>query len=183
MIELILGGARSGKSQLAEELAIKKQKSLIYLATAEVGDGEMADRILIHQSRRQSQLEGRDQWRLVEEPIYIGKALDKHQKEDCCVLVDCLTLWMTNLLMIEDRATLEEEKKSLLNALENIDGDVIFVSNEVGLGVVPLGEVTRQFVDEVGWLHQALAKKCDRVIFTVAGIPQVLKGEPLCCSG
>jgi len=174
---LILGGARSGKSRLAEELALAKDKELIYVATAEIGDGEMADRIKRHQARRG------DRWQLIEEPIDIANVLIEKQKVGRCFLVDCLTLWMTNLLMLEDDVKLQEHRNLLLNCLDNLEGDVIFVSNEVGQGIVPLGEISRRFVDESGWLHQAMAKKCDRVIFTVAGIPQVLKGEPLCCPG
>lgn len=177
MIELILGGARSGKSQLAESIALAKTKKLFYLATAEGKDDEMLDRIQQHQSRRS------DRWELIEEPVNLAEALIKAQDKDHCFLVDCLTLWMSNLLMLEDEEAFKHQKQLLLDCLDNFKGDIIFVSNEVGLGIIPMGQINRRFVDETGWLNQAIAKKSDRVIFTVSGIPQVLKGEPLCLSG
>src|SRR5690606_34721062 len=98
---------------------------------------------------------------------------------DNCLLVDCLTLWLTNLLMLDDPTRLSAERDALLECLVDLPGRIILVSNETGLGVVPLGELTRRYVDEAGWLHQALAERCQRVIFTVAGLPMVLKGEAL----
>ena len=96
-----------------------------------------------------------------------------------CLLVDCLTLWLTNLLLAEDSQALARERQALLDCLEQLPGRLILVSNETGLGVVPLGELTRRYVDEAGWLHQALAERSQRVIFTVAGLPMILKGERL----
>ncbi|MFZ3185067.1 MAG: bifunctional adenosylcobinamide kinase/adenosylcobinamide-phosphate guanylyltransferase, partial [Pseudomonas sp.] len=95
------------------------------------------------------------------------------------LLVDCLTLWLTNLLMLEDQARLIAEREALLDCLPGLPGRIILVSNETGLGVVPMGELTRRYVDEAGWLHQAIAERCQRVIFTVAGLPMVLKGAAL----
>ncbi|MBX9914635.1 MAG: bifunctional adenosylcobinamide kinase/adenosylcobinamide-phosphate guanylyltransferase, partial [Pseudomonadaceae bacterium] len=96
-----------------------------------------------------------------------------------CLLVDCLTLWLTNLLMLEDDARLIAERDVLLDCLNDLPGRIILVSNETGLGVVPMGELTRRYVDEAGWLHQAIAERSQRVIFTVAGLPMLLKGAPL----
>jgi adenosylcobinamide kinase/adenosylcobinamide-phosphate guanylyltransferase len=93
--------------------------------------------------------------------------------------VDCLTLWLTNLLMLEDPQRLAQERDALLDCLAELPGEIILVSNETGLGVVPLGELTRRYVDEAGWLHQALAERCQRVVFTVAGLPMTLKGSAL----
>lgn len=172
MKQLILGGARSGKSSLAEQLAEKSGKRLAYVATAQAGDGEMSSRIALHQQRREND------WQLIEEPVMLAEALRAVSTPDSCVLVDCLTLWLSNLLHAGADA-FEREKAALFDVLESLPGEVVFVSNETGLGVVPLGELTRQFVDEAGWLHQALAQRCDRVVFVVAGLPQVLKGPPL----
>ncbi|MNY52060.1 Bifunctional adenosylcobalamin biosynthesis protein CobP [compost metagenome] len=91
--------------------------------------------------------------------------------------MDCLTLWLTNLLMLDDPARMDEEREALLGCTTELPGRVLLVSNETGLGVVPLGELTRRYVDEAGWLHQALAERCERVTFTVAGLPMILKGE------
>ena len=96
-----------------------------------------------------------------------------------CLLVDCLTLWLTNLLMLEDANRLAVERDYLLDTLATLPGEIIFVSNETGMGVVPLGELTRRYVDEAGWLHQALAERCQRVVLTVAGLPLTLKGTAL----
>ena len=176
MKELILGGARSGKSSLAEELAQSSGKQLVYLATAQAGDGEMSSRIALHQQRRNT--DKNNKWQLIEEPTQLAETLQSICTADSCILVDCLTLWLSNLLHAGSE-TFEHEKAALLELMPNLPGQVIFVSNETGLGVVPLGELTRQFVDEAGWLHQAMAAQCDRVVFVVAGLPQVLKGPAL----
>ncbi|MBF0193225.1 MAG: bifunctional adenosylcobinamide kinase/adenosylcobinamide-phosphate guanylyltransferase [Magnetococcales bacterium] len=173
-IELILGGARSGKSSLAEELAKKSGLDVTYIATAQAKDKEMQTRILLHKQRRPSH------WQLVEEPIELSSVLAKHAKADRVLLVDCLTLWLSNILLQPDWQQLwEREKKELLELLPALASPIILVGNETGLGVVPMGDLSRSFVDESGWLHQDLAKVCDRVIFTVAGLPTVLKGVKL----
>lgn len=173
MKELILGGARSGKSALAERLAGESGLAVTYIATATAGDPEMAARIAHHQGRRPAS------WRLVEEPIALGACLRRHATADRCLLVDCLTLWLSNLLQADDDALFRRERASLLEALPALPGRIILVSNEVGLGIVPLGELTRRFCDEAGWLHQALAGACDRVTFVAAGLPLVMKGKEL----
>ena len=173
MRELILGGARSGKSRLAEQQALGSGLAVTYIATSQALDGEMTARITHHQARRPAE------WVLCEEPLELARVLRDNAAADRCLLVDCLTLWLTNLLMLDDPQRLHHEREALLQALDELPGRIILVSNETGLGVVPLGELTRRYVDEAGWLHQAVAAACDRVIFTVAGLPMVLKGEAL----
>ena len=173
MLQLILGGARSGKSRLAEKLASDSGLDVIYIATSQPLDGEMNQRVALHRQRRPAQ------WGLIEEPIELARVLWENAGEGRYLLVDCLTLWLTNLLMLDDPQRLAEEREALLDGLAELPGDIIFVSNETGLGVVPLGELTRRYVDEAGWLHQALAERCHRVVFTVAGLPMILKGPAL----
>lgn len=173
MLELILGGARSGKSRLAERLALESGLPVTYVATAQAGDGEMSARILQHCERRP------EHWGLVEEPLALADALERLAAPGHCVLVDCLTLWVTNLLIHEDSWRLRGEIDALLETLPQLPGRIILVSNETGLGVVPMGELSRRYVDEAGWLHQSLAEVSERVVFTVAGLPMVLKGEAL----
>lgn len=173
MIELILGGARSGKSRLAERLASDSGLAVTYIATSQPLDGEMSERIAHHRARRPRE------WALVEEPLALARVLREHASDDHCLLVDCLTLWLTNLLMLGDEVRLAAERDALLACLAELPGRVLLVSNETGLGVVPLGELSRRYVDEAGWLHQALAERCERVVFTVAGLPMVLKGEAI----
>ncbi|KGK84595.1 adenosylcobinamide kinase [Stutzerimonas degradans] len=170
MLELILGGARSGKSRLAERLAAGSDLSVTYIATSQALDGEMAARIVHHRQRRPAH------WALVEEPLQLARVLREQAGAQRCLLVDCLTLWLTNLLMLEDPARLAEERDAFLECLGELPGRVILVSNETGLGVVPLGELTRRYVDEAGWLHQAVAERAERVTFMVAGLPMILKG-------
>ena len=173
MRELILGGARSGKSRLAEKLAADSGLAVTYIATSQALDGEMSARIRQHRERRPAE------WALLEEPLELARVLRESASVERCLLVDCLTLWLTNLLMLEDHARLLAEREALLEGLAQLPGRIILVSNETGLGVVPMGELTRRYVDEAGWLHQAIAERCQRVIFTVAGLPMLLKGEPL----
>ncbi|MEN4751437.1 bifunctional adenosylcobinamide kinase/adenosylcobinamide-phosphate guanylyltransferase [Pseudomonas sp. Ps21-P2] len=173
MLQLILGGARSGKSRLAEKLASDSGLDVIYIATSQPLDGEMNQRVAVHRERRPAE------WGLVEEPVELARVLRENAGEGRCLLVDCLTLWLTNLLMLDDSQRLVQEREALLDGLAELPGEIIFVSNETGLGVVPLGELTRRYVDEAGWLHQALAERCQRVVFTVAGLPMILKGPAL----
>lgn len=173
MPELILGGARSGKSRLAERLASESAMPVTYIATSQPLDAEMDARIAHHRSRRPAE------WALVEEPLRLSAVLREHAAADRCLLVDCLTLWLTNLLMLDDPARLASERDALLECLPTLPGLVLLVSNETGLGIVPMGELSRRYIDEAGWLHQAVAERCQRVVFTVAGLPMILKGEPL----
>ena len=173
MLQLILGGARSGKSRLAEKLASESNLSVTYIATSQALDGEMSDRVAHHRARRPAE------WALIEEPLELARVLRASARAERCLLVDCLTLWLTNLLMLNDAERLASERESLLECLAVLPGEIIFVSNETGMGVVPLGELTRRYVDEAGWLHQALAERCQRVVLTVAGLPLTLKGPAL----
>jgi adenosylcobinamide kinase/adenosylcobinamide-phosphate guanylyltransferase len=170
--ELILGGVRSGKSRLAEQRARESGRQVVYIATAiAAGDPELGERIRQHRRRRPAS------WTTVEEPLALGGALRVHASAQRCLLVDCLTLWLTNVLSGAAAADrFERERRSLIDALPVLAGDIILVSNETGLGVVPLGELSRRFVDASGELHQDLATMCDRVTLTVAGLPQLLKG-------
>jgi len=171
MKELILGGVRSGKSRLAEQHAQASGLPVTYIATATVEDDEMRARIAHHQAQRPGH------WQLVEEPLALAAALQRHAAAGHCVLVDCLTLWLTNLLCTQDEAQLRKEVSALLDVLPSLPGHIILVSNETGMGVVPLGELTRRYCDEAGRLHQAVAQCCERVILTVAGLPLMVKNE------
>lgn len=171
MKELILGGARSGKSSLAERRARESGLAVVYVATAEARDAEMADRIRRHRDRRS------EEWRLVEEPLALGRSLRTHAAPGRCVIVDCLTLWLSNVLHAPDDARLfDRERDDFLEAVENAPGELLLVSNETGMGVVPLGELTRRYCDEAGRLHQELGRICERVTLVVAGLPVTVKG-------
>ena len=171
MKELILGGARSGKSALAERLAAESGLAVTYIATATAGDEEMARRIAHHRERRPAG------WELREEPQRLAAALQDSAAPDRCLLVDCLTLWLNNV--IADEALFLRERAALLAILPALPGRVILVSNEVGMGIVPLGELTRRYCDEAGRLNQELAQACNRVTLVTAGLPLMLKGSPL----
>ena len=169
MRSLILGGARSGKSACAERLASASGLNVVYIATAQANDTEMAARIAHHRASRPAH------WQSVEEPLALAAALRQHARTDRCLLVDCLTLWLSNLLGQDDEARFAQERDALLETLPALEGELLLVSNEVGLGIVPMGALTRRFVDEAGRLHQALAARCEQVLFVAAGLPLVLK--------
>ncbi|MFV0370278.1 MAG: bifunctional adenosylcobinamide kinase/adenosylcobinamide-phosphate guanylyltransferase [Azonexus sp.] len=182
MRQLILGGARSGKSRLAETQAAASGGRVIYIATAQVGDGEMARRIAQHRERRPAE------WGCVEEPLHLAAALERHAAPDVCLLVDCLTLWLSNLLFAGVAAAQAEagqasdcplfaaETGALLAALPALPGRIILVSNEVGCGIVPMHPVSRLFADEQGRLNQRVAALCEQVTLVAAGLPLTLKG-------
>lgn len=173
MQSLILGGARSGKSRYAETLAQQSGREVIYIATATAQDAEMQSRIAHHQASRPAH------WQTIEEPLALATCLQQYAAPGRLLLVDCLTLWLTNLLCAEDASRLQAETNQLLRCLPALAGDIILVSNEVGLGVIPLGELTRRYVDEAGRLHQQLAAQMQSVVFMVAGLPHVLKGSAI----
>lgn len=173
MIHLVFGGARSGKSTFAEETATASGLNVRYIATATAGDGEMQDRIERHQTQRPSH------WALVEEPLHLSKLIQEHSAAQELLLVDCLTLWLSNHLFHPDKPDLQCLRENLCEALERSQSDIILVSNEVGMGIVPRGEISREFVDHSGWLNQAIARVADRVTFVAAGLPLNLKGPTL----
>lgn len=169
-VTLVLGGARSGKSSYAEQLAESQDRDCVYLATATAGDDEMAERIARHQERRGGR------WRTVEAPLDLSGALVAGASPDAVVLVDCLTLWLSNILLEE--INVENECGKLVATLPDLNGPVIFVSNEVGLGIVPDNALARRFRDEAGRLNQAVAAAAQSVVFVAAGLPLVLKPAP-----
>ena len=171
MIRLILGGARSGKSRQAEQLALASGREVFYIATAQAHDDEMRQRIERHRGERPVH------WQTVEEPLQLAATILSLQAPDRCLLIDCLTLWVTNQLL--DEADLQAEREALCAALANARGEVILVSNETGMGVVPMGELSRRFSDEAGWLNQSVAAQADQVVLMVAGIPLTIKGPML----
>jgi adenosylcobinamide kinase/adenosylcobinamide-phosphate guanylyltransferase len=172
MKHLILGGARSGKSHYAELCAAESGLDVLYLATAQAFDEEMQQRIKQHQQQRPNH------WDLIEEPINLVSVLKNKASATTCILVDCLTLWVSNHLCSEEyKSQLETNVDSLIKVLPDLPGKIIFVSNEVSMGIIPMGEINRQFVDEAGRLHQRLATVCENVILMVAGIPTVIKSD------
>jgi adenosylcobinamide kinase/adenosylcobinamide-phosphate guanylyltransferase len=171
MRELILGGVRSGKSRLAEQHANESDLDVVYVATAQVRDAEMQQRIAHHQARRPTR------WQVVEAGHDLARVLQQQAAAGRCVLVDCLTLWLTQLLCDVSETELRREVDALLTVLPTLPGQIILVSNETNMGVVPLGELSRRYCDEAGRLHQQVGALCERVILTVAGMPLIVKGS------
>jgi adenosylcobinamide kinase / adenosylcobinamide-phosphate guanylyltransferase len=176
-LTFVLGGARSGKSAYAEQLAIDSGLPVTYIATAHIGDAEFAERVRQHRERRPAD------WALTEVSADLAGALREADREGRCVLIDCLTLWLATLLFSADAdepATLPPAARAAFDAfdhaLAHTRGMVIVVSNEIGLGVVPLGSVTRLYVDELGRLNQRTAAASTRAVFMAAGLPLALKG-------
>jgi adenosylcobinamide kinase / adenosylcobinamide-phosphate guanylyltransferase len=167
---LILGAVRSGKSRYAGELARAQSGAVTLIATGNALDDEMATRIAAHRRDRPAH------WAVVEEPIHLAATLRSAAAPSRSLIVDCLTLWVTNLLCSEDRQALKRETAALLETLPLLPGSCLLVTNEVGLGIMPINALARRFADEAGSLHQQLATLCDRVVFMVAGIPLVVKG-------
>lgn len=163
---LVLGGARSGKSRYAEAIAAGHEGPKVYVATAEPGDAEMAARIALHQARRGGG------WTTVEAPLDIAAAMEAQSAS--FILVDCITLWLTNMLLARRDIGLEVER--LASIVSRRHGPTVLVSNEVGLGIVPDNELARRFRDEAGLVHQRLAEVSDEVVLLVAGLPMKLKG-------
>jgi adenosylcobinamide kinase / adenosylcobinamide-phosphate guanylyltransferase len=172
-VTLILGGARSGKSRYAEGLVLGAASCGIYIATAEAGDAEMAARIAAHKAQRDSTGRG-GFWRTVEAPLDLAPAIHAHAEPARPILVDCLTLWLSNLLCA-GRAV-EHESEALCAALRDATGPIVLVANEVGMGLVPETLLGREFRDAAGRLNQQIAALADRVVFVAAGLPLVLKG-------
>ena len=187
-IHFILGGARSGKSAYAEQLAIASQLPVTYIATAQVNDDEFRRRVVHHQARRPTH------WQLVESPHFLSDALqaniheasrasknakNKNNAADKCIVIDCLTLWLAQCICPDcappTGLNWAKEREQFLALLPTFCDEIILVSNEVGMGIVPLGEINRQFQDEQGRLNQAIAAIADKVTFVAAGLPLKLK--------
>ncbi len=169
-VSLILGGARSGKSARALALALAGEPPHVFIATAEALDGEMQERIRLHQAVRG------ESWGLVEEPLELAGAVRTNAAEGTTLVVDCLTLWLSNLMHHERDVAVETEE--LLAALAAAPGRVVLVSNEVGMGLVPVTALGRDFRDAQGRLNQRIAGAADHVEFVAAGLPLLLKGAP-----
>lgn len=186
--EFILGGQKSGKSRRAESLAKSwlaqsPEHRAVLIATAQPRDDEMRQRIARHRRDRAERLPG---LATLEEPLQLAQAITQHSRAGTLVVVDCLTLWLTNLLMPVENYEQNKAKAQypraqaaiLLRAIESATGPVALVGNEIGLGVIPLGRETRAFVDALGMLNQEVAQACERVTFMAAGLPLTLKGQP-----
>ena len=171
---LVLGGVRSGKSRYAEQIAGRDSVSVVLIVTATAGDEEMAARIAAHRARRPAH------WQVIEEPIELGRAIHRATSSGTVVIVDCLTLWLSNLLALENRNVIDAQRAALRSAVAESTGTLVLVSNEVGSGIVPASELGRRFRDEAGMLHQELAQQCDQVVWMVAGLPVMVKapGRP-----
>ena len=182
-LTLILGGARSGKSSYAEKLAIESGLPVTYIATSQVYDDEFKQRVQHHKDRRPKH------WQLIEAPHYLAAAtglehssasLQANNHAGAVLIVDCLTLWLAQCICPEcappEGVDWAHERAAFLELLPALQGNIILVSNEVGMGIVPLGEINRQFQDEQGRLNQAVAALADEVIFVAAGLPLKLKG-------
>lgn len=166
-VTLVLGGARSGKSAFAEGMVAGHRRGCVYLATAGIHDEEMRERVRQHQARRDTQ------WRTVEAPLDLARTLVAETEQGAAVLVDCLTLWLSNLMhAARDPAA---ETDALLKALGQVGGPVVFVANEVGLGIVPDNKLARDFRDHAGRMNQRIATEADAVFFIAAGLPMKLK--------
>lgn len=175
---LVTGGSRSGKSAYAEAMARALAPEVVYIATASVRDDEMAQRIAAHRRARPQD------WRTIEAPVKAGRAILEHAAPGRCIVLDCVTLWLSNVLGLHEahtdppplkRERLEAERDALLSAVEQCRSHLVIVSNELGSGIVPMGQLTRFFVDEHGWTNQRLAELCDSVVLMVAGVPVKLK--------
>jgi adenosylcobinamide kinase/adenosylcobinamide-phosphate guanylyltransferase len=173
-IILITGGARSGKSRYAEQRATEMGARPLYVATAEAKDEEMAQRIAEHRKRRS------DQWRTVEEPLELTQALLAERGKTDCALVDCLTLWISNLLIQHDDKYASEKVEELIEKLPQLNFHLVFVTNEVGWGIIPDNPLARKFRDLAGWTNQRIAQAANEVILMVAGMPMIAKKEAQC---
>lgn len=173
-VHLILGGARSGKSHYAEQAAITSGLPVTYIATAQVYDDEFAQRVEHHKKRRPKH------WTVIESPFNLAATLREHDQAEGCIIVDCLTLWLAQCICPDctppEGCDWAKERTALVDALPQLKGTILLVSNEVGMGIVPLGEINRQFQDEQGRLNQTVAQLADEVSFIAAGLPLKLKG-------
>lgn len=171
---LVLGGARSGKSRYAQKLAERTCHAPLYLATAEVGDNEMAERVRRHKAQRGTR------WSCVEESLDVADVIRSAKPRCDAILMDCVTIWLTNVMLKEGQHAVPRRTRELIRALRQSRRRIILVANEVGMGIVPATPLGREFRDEAGWLNQALAATANTVVLIVAGLPWALKGELEC---
>ncbi|WP_417668894.1 bifunctional adenosylcobinamide kinase/adenosylcobinamide-phosphate guanylyltransferase [Roseibium sp.] len=164
---LVLGGARSGKSRFAEKLALKSGLNRLYVATSPIIDEEMRDRVALHKAQRG------DHWRTVEEEFDLVGVLTCEANAETVVLIDCLTLWLNNL--VYRKKNVAEETAALCHALMHLKGPCVLVSNETGMGIVPENKLARSFRDDQGRLNQDIAAVCRQVVFIAAGLPLLMK--------
>jgi adenosylcobinamide kinase/adenosylcobinamide-phosphate guanylyltransferase len=184
MKTLVLGGVKSGKSRYAEnrlKTCIRQQafteQQVVLVVTGQALDQAMAERISQHQQQRPAG------WRVIEAPIHLADAIETAQENAELIMVDCLTLWLTNLLMLENRDQLQAELDRLIDVVERCQDTLILVSNETNMGIMPLGQLTRDYCDYIGVLHQRLAELADEVVLVVAGLPLFLKSAASPCQG
>jgi adenosylcobinamide kinase/adenosylcobinamide-phosphate guanylyltransferase len=172
MIIFVTGGARSGKSDFVQELAEKLEGKRVFLATAEALDDEMKERIRKHKEKRG------DRWDTLEEPLDLGNAIRSVSKSCRTILVDCLTVWLSNLLMEykDEDEIISEMTDDLFSSMDDFEETLIIVSNEVGLGIVPDNKLARIYRDKLGFLNQRMAKRADQVYILFSGIPVKIKG-------
>jgi adenosylcobinamide kinase / adenosylcobinamide-phosphate guanylyltransferase len=174
-IILITGGARSGKSRYAEQRALEIDARPLYVATAEAKDEEMKRRIAEHKKRRG------EQWRTIEAPLALTEALLAQRGKTHCALVDCLTLWISNLLIRHGDKYAAQNVEELIEQLPQLNFHLVFVTNEVGSGIVPDNPLARKFRDLAGWTNQQVARAANEVVLMVAGMPIIAKKEQVCC--
>tara|TARA_Y100000588_G_C14236134_1_gene917384 strand:- start:590 stop:1144 length:555 start_codon:yes stop_codon:yes gene_type:complete len=167
-ITLILGGSRSGKSSFGEQLALKGNAPPVYIFTAQALDNEMEHRIRIHQERRKD-----DTWQEMEAPLELAAAIEEWDTKSHVILVDCLSLWLSNVMAAE--RDINAEIKNIVERINNCSSELILISSEVGLGIVPENFLARSFRDYLGLLHQKIAAIADNVTMMVAGIPLIVK--------
>jgi adenosylcobinamide kinase / adenosylcobinamide-phosphate guanylyltransferase len=166
-LTFVLGGARSGKSGYAEKLIMKCDPPWVYVATAQAFDDEMSARIATHQKRRD------ERWRTVDAPFDLPAAIAAHGNEGRPVLIDCLTLWLSNVMLAGKDSSAELQR--LVAVLREVRGPVVIVSNEVGFGIVPDNALAREFRDAQGRVNMAIAEIADRAVLIAAGLPLILK--------
>ena len=169
MKTLILGGVRSGKSRLAERIALDSGLPVTCLVTAQPLDAEMAERIESHRTHRPAG------WSVIEEPVHLARVLHQWKPTGGCLIIDCLTLWLTNLMCSGNQDLTEHERELFLEIFPGMPGEIVVIGNETSMGIIPVDGMSRRYCDLAGALHQNVAEMSDRVILTVAGLPQVLK--------